>query len=275
MNKLHHYLLSLLFFLAAYCSATEKQLAPENGKFSIGRDTITSFGYASYFTGFPCFIGDHATRIFCLHGFSYGITPKVGCTFTIPFIVNQRIDDLKSRGLWDLRFNLQWHLYRNDDNILVLKTGMWFPTGDINAKPPLSFGSFNPTVYLIGVHSSERLFANFVLGGIITNSYKHRNTGSLIDYQFHIGPKFPLRSIDHGNLYTFLELQGYYRFQAKYRGERIPDTGWHILLLGPTIAFDNDWYQVKAQISAPIIDKRNGIQPSTNFFASLWYGVRF
>lgn len=265
----------LLAALSLAVHAEDREAIPDNGKFSIGRETITSAGYGSYVTGMPMFIGHDTRLLFYFNSLSYGISNRVGCTFTVPVILHQREYDQVSRGLFDLRFNMQWHLYRSANEIVVLKTGMWFPTGDILAKPPLSFGSFNPTVYLIASHSSERLYANAVIGSVITTPRKGRNTGGFIDYQLSIGPKFSLKTKDHGKLYTFLELQGYHFFSGRFRNQEIPNSGEDLLFLGPAISYDSDFFQVLCSIGITLLDKRKGIQPRTDYLASIWYGVRF
>lgn len=264
-----------LLFITCTAFALERSQVPDNGKFSIGRETITSYGYASYVTGLPCFVGNNYSILFYFNNLSYGLTPTLGCTFSVPFILHQREYHATDRGLWDIRANIQWHAYRSDDQMLVFKAGMWFPTGDVTAIIPLSSGSFNPTLYAIAVHSSERLFANFVIGGVITTPRKHRRPGGLLDYHLGIGPKFPIKMAHNGKLYVFLELQGYHNFSSDYYDQPLPNSGWHLLTVGPTISYDTDFFQIQGAIGLPIIDRRFGIQPSTDFFASLWYGVRF
>lgn len=275
MYKAPPYILLLMAVLSITVRAQDKGIIPDNGKFSIGRETITSVGYGSYVTGMPMFIGNDTSLLFYFNSLSYGISNYTGCTFTVPIVLHQREYDQVSRGLFDLRFNIQWHLYRSENEIVVLKTGMWFPTGDILARPPLSFGSFNPTVYLLASHSSERLYVNAVLGSVITTPRKGRNTGGFIDYHLSVGPKFSLKTKDHGKLYTFLELQGYHFFSGKFRNQEIPNSGEHLLFLGPAISYDSDFFQVLCSLGITLLDKRKGIQPRTDYLASIWYGVRF
>lgn len=275
MCTVRYFIFLLLVAFAAPAYSTEQDPIPNNGKFSIGRDTITSLGYGSYVTGMPMYIGNDSSLLFYFNALSYGITRSIGCTFTVPVLLHNREFDAVSRGLFDLRFNIQWHLYRTDNEIVVLKTGVWFPTGDILARPPLSFGSFNPTLYAMAIHSSDRLYVNATLGSVIATTRKHRNTGGFIDYQFSIGPKFPLGTKNHGKLYTFLELQGYHLFSEKFRGNVVPNTGEDLIFLGPAISYDCDFFQILASIGITVLDRRKGIQPRTDYNASIWYGRRF
>ncbi|MGE0009238.1 MAG: transporter [Candidatus Babeliales bacterium] len=275
MKTVSIFLVLLFKILTLFAHAAAHEPIPINGKFSIGRETITSKGYGSYVTGSLMFIGHEANLLFYFNAFSYGISERVGCTFTVPIVLHFRENKDVSRGLFDLRFNMQWHLYRSENEIVVLKTGMWFPTGDILARPPLSFGSFNPTVYLIAAHSSERLYANATVGSVITTTRKHRNTGGFIDYHLSVGPKFPLDTKNHSQLYAFLELQGYYFFAAKFRNVRVPNTGEHLLFLGPSVSYDSDFFQILASIGVTVLDHRKGIQPRTDFLAQIWFGRRF
>jgi hypothetical protein len=248
----------------------------DNGQFSITRETITSVGYKTFVTGIPMFERSDGSDIFSITAFSYGIGKRIGCTFTLPFLLKLSIGEQKVRGLWDLRFNFQWHLYRTEEHILVLKTGMWFPTAQGETPTPFGVGSgsFNPTVSLTGIHSSERLYAGFVIGSIISTTRKHKKPGSLIDYYLGIGPKFRLQRSNRA-LYTYLELQGYFTFPDKMNGIIMPNSGNNLILLGPAIVYDTDWWQVQGRVAIPISDRRFGVQQRTDLFASFWYGVRF
>lgn len=241
---------------------------PINGKFNIGRDTVTSDGYGIYVNDEAFLDTFGGASILSTHILGYGINKYCGCTFTLPIFLHQRAEQHVSRGLSDIQVSMQWHLYRTEDQILVFKTGLQFPTGDRTARPPLGTGSFNPTLYILGIHSSERLFADFVFGTIITTTRKRRNSGIIFDYHLSIGPKFPLYTFNDAEWYAFVELQGYYTAPSRAFGKRIPNTGGNLILFGPTISYDTNFNQVLVRFQIPISERQFGKQPKTNYFAS-------
>ncbi len=246
-----------------------------NGKFNIGREIVTSEGYGDFVTGAFCFKEPDGAHVGYFNYLNYGISRTLGCTFTIPFYIKFTENNKTLRGLADLQFILQWHAYRTEDHMLLFKGGTTFPTGNKEGAPFLGTGSFNPIAYLTAIHSSEKLFASFVFGGIFTTTRKHFKAGSYLDYNFTIGPKFPISADRKEQIYIFAVLQGYHIFPNQRRGRDIPNTGGHLLLFGPSLNYDGYWQGAQLNFLMPICDRRFGIQPSTDFFISFWFGWSF
>ncbi len=262
----------ILFFFPLYIQGIDTEW---NGKFNIGREIVTSEGYGDFVTGTFCFGESDGSHIGYFNYLNYGLSRTLGCTFTIPFYIKYTENNRILRGLADLQFILQWHAYRTEDHMLLFKGGTTFPTGNKEGAPFLGTGSFNPIAYLTAIHSSEKLFASFVFGGIFTTTRKHFKAGSYLDYHLDIGPKFPISANRKEQIYIFAVLQGYHYFPNQYRGRQIQNTGGDLILVGPSLNYDGYWQGAQLNFLLPICDRRYGIQPSTNFFVSFWLGWSF
>ncbi len=242
---------------------------PMDGKFNIGQDTITSYQWGIYGIDNSYLVKDDGTTITLLHNFGYGLTRYTGFELVLPFFLHQKSDGRISRGLSDMQALFQWHPYRTDDQLLVLKAGMQFPTGDTNANPPLGLGSFIPLFEFDALHSSEKWFASFILTAGIATTRKHKNPGTFIDYEITLGPKWPLGTPDQAEWLTFIEMNGLYNFPRTFNGMRVPNTGGFLLIVGPVISYDTNRCQYFARLQMPIADHRFGNQPKTKLFATL------
>lgn len=249
----------------------ERDAAPVNNQFNIAQDIITSDGWGLFNYDTPLlFKRDGTLDAGIILSFSYGINRFMGCTFGIPILFdNERYT--KSRGLSDISFNLQWHVYRTENQIFVLKTGMQFPTGDTSSRPALGTGSFCPTISYAAIHSSERLYAGFICGTTIGTTRRNKNPGTSFNFQLGAGPKFPLYTKNDGQIYTFLEVQGYYGSPTKANGNLVPLTGSQLILLGPILSYDTNIDQYILQLFVPLSERQFGKLPATNIVVTLSY----
>lgn len=266
----HRILQNIAPFLLISACVHGRDPQPMNSKFNIGQDIITSRGYGLFNVNNPYIIlRDEPAIISSSYSFSYGITRSIGFTFTLPFVLKQKIDNYCSRGLSDVSCIAQWHFLRTEDQLLLLKTGIQLPTGDSNARPPLGSGSFNPSLSLEAFHSSDRFFASIICEGTITPTRKHKKAGNSIEYDITLGPKWPLGRNRYAKIYTFLELQGFYASASKFNGKQVPNTGRHVVLFGPILSYDIDRYQYLLRIQFPVANHRLGKQPQLEYLISL------
>jgi hypothetical protein len=150
-------ILALLLLTAVHVHSRDPE--PLNSKFNIGQDIITSDGYGLFNIDNPYFLKrESGTDIALNYSISYGINRLLGITFTMPFYLKHTIDSFVSRGLSDISTTIQFHLYRTNDQLVVFKTGIQYPTGNTTVLSPLGSGSFNPTLSLEAFHSTDRLF---------------------------------------------------------------------------------------------------------------------
>ena len=263
----------ILFFFPLYIQGIDTEW---NGKFNIGREIVTSEGYGDFVTGTFCFGESDGSHIGYFNYLNYGLSRTLGCTFTIPFYIKYTENNRILRGLADLQFILQWHAYRTEDHMLLFKGGTTFPTGNKEGAPFLGTGSFNPIAYLTAIHSSEKLFASFVFGGIFTTTRKHFKAGSYLDYHLDIGPKFPIsaRSVKNKYIY-FWSCKAIITFLISIVADKFRIREEHLILVGPSLNYDGYWQGAQLNFLLPICDRRYGIQPSTNFFVSFWLGWSF
>lgn len=261
--------LCLLTFITATLVWARDPL-PINRKFNIGQDIITSDGYGLLNLDSPYLAKkDGKADIGLSCSLSYGINRFMGFTLTVPFLLNNTDTLFVSRGLADISTIMQFHLYRSEDILLVLKTGLQYPTGDTNAHPPLGAGSFNPLVNLEGYYSTDTFFVSGILAANIGTQRKQKKPSSVYDYEFTIGPKFPLRFTEDAYLYTFLELQGLYTTKERFNALPLTDTGGHLIFFGPIVSFDIRDCQYLVRLQLPVYNHRFGNQTKVDYLISL------
>lgn len=263
-------ILCLLTLLSSASWLAARAPLPINRKFNIGQDIITSDGYGLLNLDSPYLIKkDGKADLGLICSLSYGINRYLGFTLTIPFFLNNTNKPLVSRGLADISTIMQFHLYRTEDILLLCKAGLQYPTGDTNAHPALGSGSFNPLVNLEGYYSSDTFFVSGIIAANICTQRKHRRPSTVYDYEFTIGPKFPVRFTEDAYLYTFLELQGLYTTKGRFNGFPLQDTGGHLILFGPIISFDIRDCQYLLRLQLPVYDRRFGNQTKADYLIYL------
>jgi hypothetical protein len=96
-----------------------------------------------------------------------------------------------------------------------------------------------------------------------------------LSYQFRVYP-WTLPEVGAPNfLYLVAEANGIFSQRSKLKGERIDDSGGHILFLSPGLQFATRRFILEASIQLPIIQDLNGNQVETDFVLSAGFRVNF
>ena len=223
----------------------------------------------------------------------YAITPLWTTRVIVPFVHKSMEftppgaarSSYATSGVGDITVDTKWvFLARNrlrGTTRMAIEGGVKVPVGGTGAALP--DGTVAPRPLQVGTGSWDfplKALLTVTQGhaGLLTNIGYRINTthdgfraGNVFSYDVAVGLRFApwvYRSLKDKSLVAYLELNGTVSQEAEVGGASNPDSGGHLLFLGPDLQWiPTPWLLFEGSVQFPIVQDLNGTQ--------LEYGTRF
>lgn len=278
----------------------KEQNEKKTGNFANERTPGTYFGFGQYIedegtVSLYLFLdqekGKHQSYIaFCPYAV-YALTDSLAVYGSLPLIVSDSSDGDTSRGIGDLLLNAEYSFWDRStdysDSYATIVTGVSIPSattiiststaddGSCICKKD-SLGYNVPTIFVGATIStlSEKWYAYADCGAtIVTSSYNGVKTGNEVVYDFGFG--YNLAGWNNRVLTLLFDVDGSYTQKDKEDGCHDPDTGGHLIYMGPTLFYSHKSWVFAAGIEGVAYQRLNGDQNKNHFRSLLTASIQF
>jgi len=203
----------------------------------------------------------------------YGVTENISVTLEIPHLIEGRERNKTSNGLKDIVLRGKYQLLKRDalgvQDKAALIYGLKFPTGSEDKVPQTGSGSWDHLFGLSVAHESTTLYGFLTGRYLLKTQSGAREKGDQVLIDVAVGFRPWLRPYKSWDLVILWENS--YIFSAKTERDdmKIPDSGGHEILTGPTILWSIRNLMIKGGIQFPLWQDLHGNQQERDFRAQL------
>jgi hypothetical protein len=197
----------------------------------------------------------------------------------LPTAIKYKQDGHHSSGSEDLFVQFEYAFYarhqKKATNQFTLVTALYLPTGNELKIPSTGYGS--PSIFL-GI-TAERLAVDWYLytsyGVLFTTTHDcDTKAGNQFFYQAGVARNIAYRT-EKWILMWMVEVFGWYEQKWKTDGIIDDNSGFNLILLGPSLWFSTEQFFLQAGIAPAVYQRVNGDEPKNSFFAAMGFGWRF
>jgi hypothetical protein len=208
----------------------------------------------------------------------YGLRDDLSILLGFPTAASFNAIGFHSSGSEDILVQLEYAAYaghtETTTNQITLVGGMFFPSGDECKVPATGFGSLSYFLGFTALHLTPTWLCYTSSGILLTTNHDEIEPGNQVVYQAGFGRNVAY-SVDKWVIAWMLEMNGWYTQRGRLHGIIEEDSGFNIIMVGPSIWFSTDRFILQAGVAPIIMQHFFGEQPKNSVFVSFNVGWRF
>lgn len=222
--------------------------------------------------------GKNKTYIDIFPGILYGVSDRFSLFFNTPFAPKYQLNCHQSSGIEDIFVQGEYAIFYKDKerstNMITLLAALYLPTGSTKKNPPTGAGA--PSFFLGSTVNHLSVEWYFVASPAVwlTTSNDDTKFGNQFFYQGCIGRNLWSKP-DGWILTAIIELFGTYARPDKIDGSIDPNSGYNLVLIGPTVWLSTKRFFGQAGILYVAAQSYRGCQNSNKYLFSLDLGWKF
>ncbi|MBI2774478.1 hypothetical protein HYX58_00510 [Candidatus Dependentiae bacterium] len=257
-----------------YALPTSQQPGPlfGFGQNVIDEGDLQAYMYIDHFRGKKVLIDEYMPSIL------YGATDRLAILAGVPYFAKFEYGANTSSGAGDFFTAFEYAYYRRDSLYdgaqATVLAAISAPSGSFKKNPPTGFGSVG---FFLGTTAEymDTVWYEFAALGVQLVT-PHDGTQLANDYFYQLGLS---RNISYGPrqwvFNAMVELTGLYSKRDKVSGIINPNSGEHIVFIGPSLWWSTQQFLVQAGVAFPIVQHLNGQQNKVAFQFSLNMAWKF
>lgn len=206
----------------------------------------------------------------------YGLRDDLSIQISFPTAIKFKEFNNQSSGFENIRITLEYQFFESKlDGEMFRVTvlgSLFLPNGDSIKDPPIGFGSpsvFGGLTFAYFSHDWYLYSADFVH---LTTNRNCTKFGNEFFYTAGIGKNFDFAP---GLLVSvLLEFLGVFSQRDTICGRIDCNSGGNTIFLGPTLYIASEKLFAQGGIVFPVLQKLNGVQPTSSFFWGVYAGFK-
>lgn len=227
---------------------------------------------------FDWFLGKNKSFTEAFPYFVYAPRDDFSIFLGFPTAIKFKEGGLSSSGSEDLVIQFEYAFYAHHlstmTNQMTLVTAVYLPTGNERKHPPTGFGSPSFFVGVTAEHLATEWYCYTSYGALFTTEHDNFKAGNQFFYQAGFGKNIAY-SPDKWMLMWMVEMYGWYEQKWKIDGIINQDSGFNLILVGPSIWFSTDRLFTQLGVAPVVSQHLFGKQPKNSVFIAFDIGYRF